>query len=306
MLAQGRDRGGDPDRAGSIPDSRNGDAHMSAAALGLVLFAAVLHAGWNAMVRAVSDRAAVLASVSAAHALVGLVLVGLSPAPAMASWPYIAVSTVVHYAYYLLLFHAYRLGDLSQVYPVSRGLAPALVAISAFLLIGETLTPAGWAGIAAVSAGIGLLAVQRGAAAAPRWSVLLAILLGICIAIYSTADGIGVRLSGNALGYMGWLFLLEAPVPLAVAFHRRRTGGRVGRRILALGLLGGVCAVSAYGIVLYVKTFAPLGAVSAVRESSVIIAALMGVVLFGERPWPGRLMAAGIVAAGVMALAAAS
>lgn len=279
---------------------------MSTYALALVLSAAFMHATWNALVKAASDRASVLAGVSLTNVIAGAVLVVMAPLPAMASWPSLVISTVVHYAYYLLLFHSYRLGDLSQVYPISRGIAPALVALSAFVLIGESLSPAGWTGVAAVSAGIGLLALQKGAANAPRGSVALAVTLGVCIATYSTADGIGVRLSDTPLGYMGWLFLLEAPVPLAVAWNRRRNGGRVGRRTLMLGLLAGVFAVAAYGVVLYVKSFSPLGAVSAVRESSVIIAALMGVVLFGERPWKGRLMAAAIVAGGVMALAASS
>ncbi|MBK0398344.1 EamA family transporter [Limibaculum sp. M0105] len=279
---------------------------MSASALALVLAAAFMHATWNALVKGATDRAAVLTGVSLANVIVGAALVVMAPLPAMASWPSLAVSTVVHYAYYLLLFHSYRLGDLSQVYPISRGIAPALVAVSALVLIGEDLSPGGWAGVAAVSAGIGLLAVQKGAVNAPRGSVAFALTLGVCIAVYSTADGIGVRLSESPLGYMGWLFLLEAPVPLAIAWHRQRRGGHVDRRTLLLGLFAGGLSVAAYGIVLYVKSFAPLGAVSAVRESSVVIAALMGVLLFGERPWKGRLMAAVIVAGGVMALATAS
>jgi len=279
---------------------------MSAYALALVLSAAFMHASWNALVKSATDRAAVLAGVALSHVFVGAALAAMAPQPAMASWPSIAISTATHYAYYLLLFHSYRLGDLSQVYPISRGIAPALVALSAFLLIGESLSPAGWAGVAAVAAGMGLLALQRGAASAPRGSVALAVTLGMCIALYSTADGIGVRLSESPLGYMGWLFILEAPVPLAVALHRHRTRAGVSRQVVLLGLIGGILSVSAYGIVLYVKSFAPLGAVSAVRESSVIIAALMGVVLFGERPWKGRITAAAIVAGGVMALAAGS
>jgi drug/metabolite transporter (DMT)-like permease len=276
---------------------------MSLTALSLVLFAAVLHAGWNALLRAVDDRAGVLAAVSSAHAVLGLCLVLLSPPPAMASWPAIGISTVVHYGYYALLFRAYRHGDLSQVYPISRGLAPALVALSALILIGESLTPAGWIGLACVSLGVGVLALQRGATHASGGAVLFALALSVLIADYSVADGIGIRHAGSPFGYMGWLFLMEFPVPLTIALRRRRNGLRIERRVLGLGLLGGVAAVSAYGIVLYVKTIAPLGAVSAVRESSVIFAALIGILMFGERPIAGRLIAAAIVAAGVMALA---
>lgn len=278
---------------------------MTAFALGIVLFSAFLHAGWNAMLKAVDDRAGVLGAVSLAHALAGVVLIALSPVPDRASWPSIFVSTVVHYGYYLLLFRAYRHGDLSQVYPISRGLAPAFVALSAYGLIGESLGPLGWAGLALVSGGICLLALQRGAAQAQRSTIGLAVLLGLCIGTYSVADGIGIRQAGTATGYMGWLFLCEAPVPLAIALHRRRNRGYFAPRTMLLGMLGGIAAVTAYGLVLYVKTIAPLGAVSAVRESSVIIAALIGVVWFGERPWKGRMLAAVIVALGVIALSSA-
>jgi len=276
---------------------------MTAFALGVVLFSALLHAGWNAMLKAVDDRAGVLGAVSLAHALAGVVLISLSPFPDRASWPFIFISTVVHYGYYVLLFRAYRHGDLSQVYPISRGLAPAFVAISAYVLIGESLTPFGWAGLALVSGGICLLAVMRGAVQAQRSTIGLALVLGLCIGTYSVADGIGIREAGTATGYMGWLFLFEAPVPLTIALHRRRNRGHFAVRTIVLGLMGGVAAVTAYGLVLYVKTIAPLGAVSALRESSVIIAALIGVVVFGERPWHGRILAACVVACGVVALA---
>jgi drug/metabolite transporter (DMT)-like permease len=278
---------------------------MSLSALTLVLFAALLHAGWNALVKAVEDRTGVLAAVSAAHAVLGLGLIAISPAPAMASWPAIATSAALHYGYYILLFRAYRHGDLSQVYPISRGMAPALVALSAVILIGESLTPQGWFGLAFVCGGVALLALQRGAAQAPAQTIRFALCLGLLIAAYSVADGIGVRLSDSVFGYMGWLFLLEFPVPLAIAIRRHRAGLRFEPRVLFLGSLGGIAAVSAYGIVLYVKMIAPLGAVSAVRETSVIFAAGIGIVLFGERPIGGRLFAAVIVATGVIILALA-
>ena len=275
---------------------------MTAFALGIVLFSALLHAGWNAMLKAVDDRAGVLGAVSLVHALAGVLLISRSPVPEMASWPSIIISTLVHYGYYLLLFRAYRHGDLSQVYPISRGLAPAIVAFSAWVLVDEALEPLAVVGLVAIMAGIGLLALQRGVTAAPRSTVGFAVLLGLCIGIYSTADGIGIRQAGTVTGYMGWLFLFEAPVPLAIALHRGRNRGHFAPRTLIFGFLGGVAAVTAYGLVLFVKTIAPLGEVSAVRESSVIIAALIGIFVFGERPWQGRILAAIVVALGVVAL----
>lgn len=276
---------------------------MSSFALTLVLSAAVMHASWNALVKAASDRALTLAAVAAMHAIAGVVLIAVSESPSAESWAMIVVSTLIHYVYYFLLFQAYRLGDLSQVYPISRGLAPALVALGTFLIIGETLPPLGWAGLFAISFGILLLALQRGAAHADPRAVGVALLLGLSIAAYSVADGLGVRWSGHPTGYMGWLFLLEAPVVLAVLAPRLRHRMKIDWRTFRIGMIGGALSVTAYGVVLYVKTIAPIGAVSAIRESSVVIAALIGLVLFGERPWVGRIVSAAVVAMGVIALA---
>jgi drug/metabolite transporter (DMT)-like permease len=264
-----------------------------------------MHASWNAIVKGAGDRALTLAAVAGAHASAGLFLILISDSPDPASWPSIVISTVVHYMYYALMFQAYRLGDLSQVYPISRGMAPALVAIGTFLLIGETLSPVGWAGLGAICAGIGFLAIQRGAANADPRAIGFAVLLGLTIAVYSVADGVGVRWAGSPTGYMGWLFLLEAPIVLAVLGPRLAKRHRIDAKAFGIGLVGGLLSVVAYGTVLYAKTIAPIGAVSAVRESSVIIAALIGVVFFGERPWGRRLLAAAIVAAGVIAISAA-
>lgn len=276
---------------------------MSPFALTIVLAAAVMHASWNAVVKGAGDRALTLAAVAGVHAIGGLLLIAASSPPAPASWPFILASTIIHYGYYALLFQAYRLGDLSQVYPISRGMAPALVAFGSYLIIGETLSGAGLAGLALVSLGIGLIAIQRGAAHADRRAVFAALLLGLTIAAYSVADGIGIRWSQSPTGYMGWLFLLEAPVVLAVLAPRIRRRHRMDYRAFGIGMIGGALSVTAYGMVLYAKTIAPIGAVSAVRESSVIIAALIGVAFFGERPWAGRLMAAAVVVLGVVLLA---
>ncbi|MBI1384665.1 MAG: hypothetical protein GC150_07120 [Rhizobiales bacterium] len=277
---------------------------MSSFALALVLFAAVMHASWNAMVRGGGDRGLVLAGIAATHALAGLAIIAVVPAPRVESWPYLITSALVHYVYYWLLFRAYREGDLSQVYPISRGLSPALVTLGAMALIGETLPPLGLAGVALISSGIGLLAFSsRRKGRAPMW---FAVALGLTIALYSVADGIGIRSSGSVLGYIGWLYLAEAVVPAVVVGRRWATRVTMAPRVLAISIAGGVLSFTAYGIVLYAKTIAPIGAVSAVRESSVIIAALIGVFVFGERPAGMRLLAAVVVAAGVVALASSS
>ncbi len=275
---------------------------MSGFALTLVLCAAVLHALWNAIVKAADNRALVFGALSAMNVLAGAVLIALFPAPAVESWPYIAASTLIHYGYYVFLLLAYRLGDFSQVYPISRGLAPILVALGAQGFAGETLPVLAWLGLISVSLGIIVLSLPSGEIRPNRAAAAAAVATGLFIASYTVVDGIGVRLADSPFGYIGWLFLLEFPVIFAVALWQRGKPSANRWPAIRLGLLGGIFAVLAYGIVIYVKVFTPLGAVSAVRESSVIIAALIGALYFGERPWRRRIFAAAIVTTGVVAL----
>ncbi|HSG95102.1 MAG TPA: DMT family transporter [Afifellaceae bacterium] len=276
---------------------------MSGFALTLVLCAAALHALWNAIVKASDDRALTLAAISATNVLAGILLIALFPAPSVASWPYIAASTLIHYGYYIFLLLAYRLGDFSQVYPISRGLAPVLVALGAQAFAGETLPILAWLGLLSVSFGIIALSLPSGGTRPNVVAVAAAAGTGLFIASYTVADGIGVRLADSPFGYIGWLFVLEFPVILAVALWQRGKPPALRWPAIRLGLLGGLFAAMAYGMVIYVKAFTPLGAVSAVRESSVIFAALIGAVWFGERPWRRRVFAAVAVTAGVVALA---
>jgi len=276
---------------------------MSPAALALALTAAVLHATWNALVKSSGDRAVTIAAVSAVHIVFGIVLVALYPLPLAKAWPFLLASTIIHYGYYAFLVYAYGKGDLSQVYPISRGISPVLVSIGGVLWAGDTLSGVDWGAILLISFAIALLALPGRRRATDGRTVLAALATGLLIASYSIADGLGVRSAGTAMSYIGWLFLLEAPVVAYVLAIRRRQWAEGGPGVIAMGLLGGVFSTLAYSLVLYAKTFSPLGAVSAVRESSVIVAALIGAVLFGERPWMLRVAAALLVVAGVVLLA---
>ncbi|GAB4391486.1 MAG: DMT family transporter [Kiloniellaceae bacterium] len=276
---------------------------MSEFAVALVLGAAVLHATWNAIVKGTRARALVLAAVAATNATVGLGLLIWAEPPDVASWPYIAASSVIHYGYYYFLALAYKWGDLSRVYPIARGSAPLLVAAGALVFAGEQLSALGWGGVVLVSAGISILAFfSKGPSLPDPRSTAAALATGLIIASYSVVDGIGVRLSGSPFGYMGWLFVTEVLVTLFLWVRLRPRFTRQERATLRVGYLGGFCAVAAYGLVIYANTLAPLGMVSALRESSVIFAALFGVVIFRERPWISRLAAAATVGAGVLLL----
>lgn len=279
---------------------------MSLATFAIVLFAAFLHAFWNAVVKGAHDKTIVLGLIALGHVLPGIAMVVLSPTPSSASVPFIIASTVIHWVYYYLLNAAYRVGDLSVIYPIARGMAPVLIALGAQIFVGERLPLIAWSGILCVS--LGIMVLTRGVfrSGLPKVGLLAAMGTAVAIAAYSITDGVGVRLSGSTVGYIGWLFVAEIIVAgyiFAPRWHRLRA---VDARTLCLGLAGGVISGAAYALVLYAKTLAPLGLVSALRETSVIFAALIGVVWFREGPRGDRLIAAAIVAAGIVLIAAAS
>ncbi len=272
----------------------------------LVLCAAFLHAIWNAIIKGSGDQTLALGLVALPHVVIGGALAVLFLPPLEESWPFIAASTGIHFFYYAFLLRSYRIGDLSQVYPISRGIAPVLVALGAQIFTGEILPFWGWVGVLLVSCGVSLPALFSRAGFGNRKAILAALTTGVFIASYSVVDGMGVRVSGSPLGYIGWLFVCEIFVILFI-FHRRRHHlRRTPVRVWLTGLFGGAASAAAYGLAIYAKTLAPLGTVSAIRESSVVIAALIGVIWFQERPWEIRLISAVIVASGVSILAFAS
>ena len=269
----------------------------------VVLLAALLHAGWNALVKAAADRLVVLTAVALGQGLFGLLLLPFVAFPAAEAWPYIAISTGLHYAYCGFLFHSYRFGDLSQVYPLARGLAPVLVTLGAALFAGEMLEAPKLAGVALASLGIcGLAFVTSRETRMGLPALGFAAATAVMVAAYTVSDGIGVRLSGAPLGFIAWLFMFEFPI---VVFTITVRGRRLLRSLAGERWKFAGCAAfstAAYALVIFASAFAPLAMVSAVRETSVVMAAMIGVFFLGERPWPQRIGAAGIVAAGVMLL----
>jgi uncharacterized membrane protein len=266
----------------------------------LVLLAAFLHAVWNALVKTAADRMLVMSAVAGTQCLAGALALFFVPLPDPAGWPAIALSTLLHYFYYAFLLQAYKFGDLSQVYPLARGLAPLLVAVGAALFAGERLTLPAAAGVVITSAGIVSIAFFQGATLKRNHKALFfALGTGAIIAAYTVADGIGVRLSGNPFSYMVWLFFFEFPIVIFTILRRK---GRLisAWRIEWKAFVGtGLCSLLAYALVIYSVAFAPIASVSALRESSVIMAALIGTFLLGERPWQQRVAAAVVVAGGV-------
>ncbi len=268
-----------------------------------VLFGALLHASWNALVKSSDDKAldtAVIHVLGSVIALPLLLVVGLPPP---AAWPYIGASLVIHIGYYIALTGAYKHGDLGLTYPLMRGTAPLLVALSASALLGEHLSPTAWAGVLGISCGVLALGLTRHAMDSPR-AVGFALANAVVIACYTVVDGLGVRTGGNALQYVVLLFVLDG-WPFGLIVLRRRgwavTAPYVRKRWpVAMG--AAAASLGSYGIALWAMTHAPVATVAALRETSVLFAALLGCWFLKETFTLQRAAGTAAIVAGVMAL----
>jgi drug/metabolite transporter (DMT)-like permease len=277
---------------------------MTNGVAGAILFAALLHATWNALIKR-GDQDALIATIGIATsaALISLLLLPFVPAPAFASWPFLAASTLPQIAYYILIAKIYRTSDLGLAYPVMRGTAPLFVTAANAILFGEILSPVGLLGVACICGGVLLIASRRFQRSDAGATVAMAIGTALVIASYTVLDGIGVRLSGAPVGYTLWIFLLTG-LPMAgwgVLRHRTQflQSVRAGPWI-PLG--GGGASLLSYGIAVWAMTLAPVAAVAALRETSILFAALIGVILLREKPTWNRIAAAVLLTAGAVAI----
>ena len=275
---------------------------LSWAVVGAVLFGALLHASWNALVKSSSDKDLDMAVIHLIGSFLGIPLVALAGWPVAAAWPYIAASVVVHIGYYLALTGAYRHGELGLTYPLMRGVAPLLVALSATFTLGETLSPLAWGGVLGISCGVLVLGLNAHALTVPK-AVGFALANAVIIAIYTVIDGLGVRASGNAMQYVATLFLLDGwPFALLMFATRGRAVGRYARHRWPVATLGACASLGSYGIALWAMTRAPVATVAALRETSVLFAVLLGAWFLKEAFTPRRVLGTCVIVAGVMAL----
>jgi len=309
---EGRPREPDPGNAGvgrgafswivalprrGFPAGKRGD---DALAIALVLAAALLHATWNAVLRSRADRLWSIAVMGLAACVVALPFALALPAPAPASWPYLLLSAMLQTGYSLFLVLAYGRGDFGQVYPIARGTAPLLVTLGAALFARELPSTATLAGIALVS--LGILSLSYAGRRAPPIALGAALTTGLFIAAYGVTDGIGSRLSGTPIAYAAWLNVLytaragdrrcRARTLRPRSARARDAQGGGERRPLARRLRGDHVGV----------TLAPLGAVSALRETSVVFAALIGRVFLAERLTLRRIGSCAVIAIGAICL----
>ena len=277
-----------------------------------VLLGALLHATWNALVKSSGDKQLDLALVHLLGAVAALPLLLWVGPPPMAAWPFIGMSLLIHIAYYVTLNGAYQHGDLGSTYPIMRGSAPLLVALGSSVVLGEQLSPVAWLGIGAVTFGVLMVGLARpGEALHHGRAIAFALANAVVIAAYTIVDGRGVRISAeagySAASYVVLLFVLDGiPYPALVFAQRSRAARQAmlayARQRWPLATLGGLASLGSYWIALWAMTRAPVAAVSALRETSVLFATALSVVVLKERFGLQRAAGAVVIVGGVVAL----
>lgn len=285
---------------------------ISGGVLLAVLLGAALHASWNALIKSSEDKALDTALIHGLGTVTALPLLAVFGPPPAAAWPYVLGSTLIHIGYYTSLAGAYRHGDLGLTYPLMRGSAPLLVALASHAVIGEGLSPLAWLGVFALCAGVLTLGLSRGALrgqgdeARRRTALRYALTNALFIAAYTLVDGIGVRVSGNAPAYVSALFLFDGLPYLGLVLWQRRADLAPVRAYAArrwpVALLGTTASLGSYGIALWAMTHAPVAMVAALRETSVLFAALLGTWLLREPFGWQRAMGTGVIVGGVVLL----
>jgi drug/metabolite transporter (DMT)-like permease len=266
-----------------------------------VMCAAVLHASWNAVLRGGSDRLWSMTLMMVAVVVVSSITLVFVPWPDAASWPYVMASAAVHVAYNIALVRTYAAGDLGQTYPISRGSSPALVALGAAMFAHESLDASSCLGVALISGGILSLAWQKGRPQVAYFPA--AMLTGVLIGIYTVIDGIGVRLSGNSVSYTTSMFLLWGISMPPIFFMLRGRPPAYTRAQTIIALVGGLVSILAYGIVIWAMQYDAMGEVSALRETSVVFAAIIGRLFLRERLTLRRMLSCLAIALGAGCLA---
>jgi drug/metabolite transporter (DMT)-like permease len=267
-----------------------------------VLFAALCHASWNTLLKIRLDPFAANALITVASGLIALAALPFAGIPPIVSWPWVVGSIILHLAYYYGLTEAYRTGDLSQVYPIARGAAPLMTAVISTTVLGEEIGLYGWIGILALVSGVFLLSIRGGRdlSRIDRRAVGFAFFTAITICGYSLTDGIGARVSGNAHAYAAMLFILDGSCMALFALWRRGQSILTEARIYwKTGLFGGALSVTSYWIAIWAMTVAPIAIVAALRETSVLFAAVISVVLLKEALRPARVIAAVMIVCGL-------
>lgn len=270
-----------------------------------VLAAAGMHAGWNVMIRAEADRFGSIVRLSLVAGIAGLLLIPFAPPPASAAWGWLAASIPVHVAYNLFLIRAYGHGDLGQVYPIARGVAPLVVALLGAVWLNERLTPESLAAVILIALGVVILSRAMGSGRKRMtWPALAyALAAAACIAGVTLVNGAGARAANTVVGYAAWLFAIDGAAMVTVLLLARGRGAlQASSAEWRRGLAAGALSMGCYSVALWAFTQAPLAMVAALRETSVFFAVLLAALVLKERLTAVKLTGAALIMAGAAAL----
>tara|TARA_R110002051_G_scaffold70726_7_gene127273 strand:- start:10631 stop:11467 length:837 start_codon:yes stop_codon:yes gene_type:complete len=274
---------------------------MTIGVLAAVMGAAFLHALWNALIKLGTSKLTSMFILTLVQGGMGLLIALTRPFPDPQVWMWLLASGVFHAAYKLFLAFAYEQGDLSRVYPIARGAAPMVVLLISALLLADVI--AAWEFIGVVVLGLGILLMARGVFSSGESRKLVPLALGSAMATagYSLVDGLGARVSGDAVAYVGWLFALDAAffTPICIAL-RGRSVLRATAKVWGIGSLAAIASYGAYAIAVWAMTVAPIALVAALRETSILFAVLIGWLVFDERMDKQKAFAAVLIVAGVI------
>jgi len=268
-----------------------------------VLFAALCHAGWNALIKVGLEPLSTTTLIAFASAVVGLACLPLTGMPDAAAWPWLVASAIIHLGYFAALIESYRTGDLGQVYPIARGAAPLMTVGASALFVGERLSASGVIGIAVLAAGVLLLSARGGRALThiDRRAVGFAFATALTICAYSVVDGVGARASRNPQAYVLLLMIGNALMLAPYALWRDRPGVAAAiRRFWSRGLAGGALQTLSYGIAVWAMTLAPIAIVASLRETSVLFGAALAVIVLKEPLRLARIGAALLILCGLV------
>jgi drug/metabolite transporter (DMT)-like permease len=266
-----------------------------------VLAAAFLHAMWNAMLKTGTSKVGGMLVLSLMEIPIGLAVATTRPALIHDAWPWVAASACTHFAYKLMLTFAYERGDLSRVYPIARGAAPMLVGIIGAIWITDPVSPAEYAGI--ITLGLGIALMARGVFTSGENRRLLPFALGsaCATACYTLIDGIGARISGDAVAYIAWVFVADGLLfPITMVAMRGLGVVPRGARAWGMGAIASAASYGAYSVSVWAMTVAPIALVAALRETSILFAVLIGWLVFHERLGREKATAIGVITAGVI------
>ncbi|MEZ5819133.1 MAG: DMT family transporter [Hyphomicrobiaceae bacterium] len=278
---------------------------MSAVVFVSVLVAAALHASWNALVKGSNDKLLSMTAVVIGHVMPAALALLFVPAPDLACWPYLLLGAAFHLGYQAFLLVAYRIGDLTQVYPIARGSAPLIVTAVSIGLLGVALAPMQLTAVLVIAVGImSLTLVRRADGLRNGRAAIAALITGCFIAGYSLSDGLGARVAGSPVAFYAWLSIFNAVIWALAMLVVRPTVLRdlATPRGRSVALVGGWFSFIAYAIVVWAFTLAPIPLVTALRETSIIFALLLGVLVLKERLDLARVVSAVVTLAGAALL----